>query len=66
MTIGTFLQDYDVYVNGVGPLRPDADPGGANDHDYYPGTHTGASGVQELKFEERIFPNDQLCVVPHI
>jgi hypothetical protein len=65
MTIGAFLTDYDVYVNGT-LLRPDSDTGGANDHDYYPGSNTGASGVQELKFEFPIRPSDQICIVPYV
>jgi hypothetical protein len=64
MTIGSFLLDYDVYVNGV-LMRPDSDTGGANGHDYYPGTNTGGSGVQELKFEYVLQPNDQICIIPH-
>lgn len=57
---GTFLDDYDVYLNGQ-LLRPGADA--AANNDYYPGTSL-ANG--QLKFEFTIKTNDQLCVVDHV
>lgn len=62
MSLGTFLTDYDVFLNG-NLLRPGANAGANND--YYPGTSL-ANG--QLKFE---FPvkgggdPDVICVVPY-
>lgn len=59
MSVGTFLQDYDVYLNGS-LLRPGANA--AANHDYYPGTSL-ANG--QLRFEFALKSGDVLCVVPH-
>ncbi len=59
MSIGNFLADYDVFLNGE-LLRPGANSG-AN-HDYYPGTSL-ANG--QLRFEFRVKLNDVLCVIPY-
>jgi hypothetical protein len=56
LSLGTFLQDYDVYLNGQ-LLRPGANSG-AN-HDYYPGTSL-VNG--QLKFEFKVKVNDVLSV----
>jgi hypothetical protein len=56
---GTFLQDYDVYLNG------DLQEGGADaaaNNDYYPGT---SLALGQLKFEFPLTPNDKLCVVSY-
>jgi hypothetical protein len=58
-TGGSFLTDYDVFLNG-NLLRPGANSG-AN-HDYYPGTSL-ANG--QLKFEFKVKLNDVLCVIPY-
>lgn len=59
MSGGTFLQDYDVYLNGS-LLRPGANSGTNND--YYPGTSL-ANG--QLRFEFQLKSGDVICVVPH-
>ena len=59
MSAGTFLTDYDVYVNGE-LQRPGADA--AANNDYYPGTSL-ANG--QLMFEYSIKINDVLCVVAY-
>lgn len=60
MSIGTFLSDYDVYLNGK-RLRPGANA--AANHDYYPGTSL-ANG--QLKFEFKVKAGDQITVVPYV
>jgi len=59
MSSGSFLLDYDVFVNGQ-LLRPGADS--SADFDYYPGTSLAAG---QLRFEFRLRPNDVICVVPY-
>ena len=56
---GTFLQDYDVYLNGE--LQEGGADASAN-NDYYPGTAL-ASG--QLKFEFTLTPNDKLVVISY-
>jgi len=58
MSTGTFLIDYDVYLNGA-LLRPEAAYPGAND--YGPGTSL-ANG--QLKFEFKVKVADVICVIP--
>lgn len=60
MSVGSFLNDYDVYLNGK-KLRPGANS--AANNDYYPGTSL-ANG--QLKFEFTLKINDVICVVPYI
>ncbi len=57
MSTGTFLRDYDTYVNGE-LIRPGADA--AANNDYYPGTSL-VNG--QLKFEFTLIIGDVLCVV---
>jgi hypothetical protein len=59
MSAGTFLTDFDVFVNG-NLMRPGVDA--AANNDYYPGTSL-ATG--QLKFEFVIRINDVLCVIPY-
>lgn len=59
MSGGTFLTDYDVFLNGE-LLRSGANS--AANNDYYPGTSL-ANG--QLKFEFVVKINDVLCVVPY-
>lgn len=63
MSGGTFLTDYDVFVNGI-LQRPGADA--AANNDYYPGTSL-ANG--QLKFEYRLkgvgANPDVICVIPY-
>jgi hypothetical protein len=59
MSTGTFLTDYDVYLNGD-LLRPGADA--AANNDYYPGSSL-ANG--QLKFEFTVKVNDVICVIPY-
>jgi len=59
MSGGTFLTDYDVFVNGE-LMRPGADA--AANNDYYPGT---SLALGQLKFEFTIKTNDVLCVIPY-
>jgi hypothetical protein len=59
MSAGTFLTDYDVFVNGD-LQRPGADASANND--YYPGTSL-ANG--QLKFEYTVKSGDVICVVPY-
>lgn len=59
MSGGTFLTDYDVFVNGD-LMRPGADA--AANNDYYPGTSL-ANG--QLKFEFPVIINDVICVIPY-
>ena len=59
MSGGTFLTDYDVFLNGE-LLRPGADA--AANNDYYPGTSL-ATG--QLKFEFPVINNDVICVIPY-
>jgi hypothetical protein len=59
MSLGNFLTDYDVFVNGV-LKRPGADA--AANNDYYPGTSL-ANG--QLKFEFVVVVNDVICVIPY-
>lgn len=60
MSIGNFLTDYDVYLNGK-LLRPGANA--AANHDYYPGTSL-ANG--QLKFEFAVKAGDQITVIPYV
>lgn len=59
MSVGDFLTDYDVYLNGT-LLRPGATA--ATNNDYYPGTSL-LNG--QLKFEFLIKNNDVICVMPY-
>lgn len=59
MSTGTYLQDYDLFLNG-NLLRPGADA--AANNDYYPGTSL-ANG--QVKFEFVVKVNDVICVVAH-
>lgn len=59
MSAGSFLTDYDVYLNGE-LMRPGADA--AANHDYYPGTSL-ANG--QLKFEFALKLNDVICVIAY-
>lgn len=58
MSTGTFLTDYDIFVNGE-LMRPAASVGV---NDYYPGTSL-ANG--QLKFDFKLHTNDVLCVIPY-
>jgi hypothetical protein len=58
MNSGSFMKDYDVYLNGQ-LLYPGADSGAGND--YYPG-----SDEFSLKFEFAVKSGDVICVVPYI
>lgn len=58
---GSFLNDYDVYLNGT-LLRPGADA--SANHDYYPGTTLATAA--KLKFEFQLRINDVICVVKKI
>lgn len=60
MSVGNFLTDYDVFVNGV-LKRPGSDSSANND--YYPGTSL-ANG--QLRFEFRIRVADVVCVQPYV
>jgi hypothetical protein len=55
MSAGTFVEDYDVFLNGM-LLRPGLNSG--TDNDYYPG-----SSGRKLKFEFDLAQADVLCVV---
>ena len=57
MSSGSFLYDYDVYLNGE-LMRPGADSSANND--YYPGSTEFA-----LKFEFQLRLGDVICVVPY-
>jgi hypothetical protein len=59
MSGGTFITDYDVFLNGA-LLRPGADA--AANNDYYPGTSLPNG---QLKFEFAVKINDVLCVIPY-
>jgi hypothetical protein len=59
MSLGTFLTDYDVFLNGE-LLRPGADASANND--YYPGTSL-ANG--QLRFEFTIKNNDVIAVIAY-
>lgn len=59
MSGGTFLTDYDLFLNGA-LLRPGADA--AANNDYYPGTSL-ANG--QVKFEFTVKLNDVICVIPY-
>jgi len=59
MSGGSFLTDYDVFLNGE-LLRPGADA--AANNDYYPGTSL-VNG--QLKFEFQVVINDVICVIPY-
>lgn len=61
MSTGSFLNDYDVYLNGQ-LLRPGANSG--SNHDYYPGSTLVTAA--KLKFEFKLHTNDVLCVVKKI
>lgn len=57
MSSGSFLYDYDVYLNGE-LMRPGSDLNA--DHDYYPG-----DDEKSLKFEFQLRLGDVICVVPY-
>lgn len=59
MSIGSFLADYDVFLNGE-LMRPGSTS--AANNDYYPGTSL-ANG--QLKFEFNVVINDVIAVVPY-
>jgi hypothetical protein len=59
MSGGSFLTDYDVFLNGK-LLRPGADA--AADNDYYPGTSLPNG---QLRFEFTVKNNDVICVIPY-
>jgi hypothetical protein len=62
LSLGTFLVDYDVFVNGE-LQRPGANSG--SNHDYYPGTSL-VNG--QLKFEYTLKAGgvpDVICVIPY-
>ena len=59
LSTGTFLQDYDVFING-NLLRPGADA--AANNDYYPGTSLSDG---QLRFEFTVKANDVLCVIAY-
>lgn len=59
MSGGTFITDYDVFLNGE-LLRGGVDA--AANNDYYPGTSL-ANG--QLKFEFIVKTNDVICVIPY-
>lgn len=59
MSTGTFLQDYDVFLNGE-LQRPGADA--SANHDYYPGT---SLALGQLKFEFTVKTNDVICCVAY-
>jgi len=59
MSVGSFLTDYDVFLNGT-LLRPGANSGTNND--YYPGTSL-LNG--QLRFEFQTKVGDVLCVIPY-
>lgn len=61
MANGNFLNDYDVYHDGV-LLRPGANA--AANNDYYPGTTLATAA--KLKFEFKLKTGDVLCVVKKI
>lgn len=62
MSGGTFLTDYDVFVNGD-LMRPGADA--AANNDYYPGTSL-ALGQLKFEFKLRLNPTpDVICVIPY-
>src|SRR3990172_1913666 len=61
MSGGSFLQDYDVFVNGE-LMRPGVDA--AANNDYYPGTTL--AGAAKLKFEFKLKTGDVLCVIKKI
>lgn len=63
MSLGDFLTDYDVFLNGE-LLRPGANSGANND--YYPGTSL-TNG--QLRFEFRVKAGatpDVICVIPYV
>jgi hypothetical protein len=63
MSTGTFLTDYDVFVNG-NLQRPGANAG-AN-HDYYPGTSL-VNGQLKFEFNLKAGGNpDVICVIPYV
>lgn len=59
MSLGTFLTDYDVYLNGE-LMRPGANA--TANHDYYPGT---SLALGQLKFEFPLKLNDVICVIAY-
>ena len=63
MSTGTFLTDYDVYLNGA-LLRPGANA--AANNDYYPGTSL-VNGQLRFEFSVKAGANpDVICVIPWI
>jgi hypothetical protein len=61
MSTGSFLQDYDVFVNGE-LMRPGADASANND--YYPGTSLVTAA--QLKFEFKLKTGDVICVIKKV
>ena len=59
MSLGVFLTDYDVFLNGE-LLRPGANA--AANNDYYPGT---SLALGQLKFEFTAVINDVIAVIPY-
>lgn len=59
MSGGSFLTDYDVFLNGE-LMRPGADA--SANHDYYPGSSLPNG---QLKFEFVLRLNDVICVIPY-
>ena len=57
MSGGSFLVDYDVYLNGQ-LLRPGANS--SSNNDYYPG---GSLANGQLRFEFKLKVNDVICVI---
>jgi hypothetical protein len=60
MSTGSFLTDYDLYVNGS-LMRPGAN--GAANNDFYPGTSL-ANG--QVKFEFKLKTGDVVTVIPYV
>jgi len=60
MSIGSYLTEYDLFVNGV--LQR---PGSVftDNFDYYPGTST-VNG--QVRFEFKVKVNDVICVIPYV
>jgi hypothetical protein len=59
LSTGTFLQDYDVFVNGR--LQEGGADASAN-NDYYPGT---ALANGQLRFEFTLTPSDKIALIPY-
>lgn len=61
MSAGSFLNDYDVFVNGE-LMRPGADASANND--YYPGSTLATAA--KLKFEFKLKTGDVICVIKKV